>query len=131
VSPRAIRWIVIAVFVIGIAGMIVGSIADDNGVAVTFGLLTAAAAVGLILVTASAPPGAFAKGGPSGRTKPAGSTDRSTDGSTDGGQTDPVDAEQAGQAIEEQVARLVAAGAEEHEVRELVRRAVLFGRLHR
>ena len=63
VSPRTIRRLVIAVFVIGIAGMIVGSIADNNGVAITFGLLTAAAAVGLILVTASAPPGAFASGG--------------------------------------------------------------------
>jgi hypothetical protein len=120
VSPRAIRRLVIVVFVLGIAGMIVGSIADDNGVAVTFGLLTAAAAVGLILVTASAPPGAFAS---------AGTAARAPDPS------DPVavevDPQQAGEAIEEQVSRLVAAGADEREVRELVRRAVTFGRVGR
>ncbi len=121
VTPRTIRRLVIAVFVIGIAGMIVGSIADDNGVAVTFGLLTAAAAVGLILVTASAPAGAFA----SASSAPGGPTDTDVAGSRD------VDPEQAGQAIEEQVTRLVAAGADEREVRELVRRAVAFGRARR
>ena len=49
-------------FVAGIAGMIVGSIADNNGVAITFGLITAVAAVGLILVTAVAGPEAFRPG---------------------------------------------------------------------
>ena len=53
-SPRTVRRLVIGVFVIGIAGMIAGSIADNNGFAITFGLITAAAAVGLILVTAVA-----------------------------------------------------------------------------
>jgi hypothetical protein len=120
VTPRTIRRLVIAVFVIGIAGMIAGSIADDNGVAVTFGLLTAAAAVGLILVTASAPPGAFVSAGATGRPADPAATE-----------TGSVDPDQAGQAIEEQVARLVEAGADEHEVRELVRRAVSFGRVRR
>ena len=60
-TPRVLRWAVIAICVVGIAGMIIGSIADNNnGVVVTFGLITAASwPVGLILVTASAPPGAF------------------------------------------------------------------------
>lgn len=49
---RLVRRVVIAVFVAGIVGMIIGSIAERNGVAITFGLITAAAAVGLILVTA-------------------------------------------------------------------------------
>ena len=61
-APRTIRRLVIVVFVAGIAGMIVGSIADNNGVAITFGLITAAAAVGLILVTAVAGPEAFRPG---------------------------------------------------------------------
>jgi len=120
VAPITIRRLVVAVFVIGIAGMIVGSIADDNGVAVTFGLLSAAAAVGLILVTASAPPDAFV-------------TDATAEGAEEGRAVDssPVDAEAAGAAIEEQVTRLVDAGGDEREVRELVRRAVAFGRLRR
>ncbi len=58
-SPRTVRRLVIGVFVIGIGGMIAGSIADNNGFAITFGLITAAAAVGLILVTAVTAPGAF------------------------------------------------------------------------
>jgi hypothetical protein len=123
VAPRTIRRLVIAVFVIGIAGMIAGSIADDNGVAVTFGLLTAAAAVGLILVTASAPPGAFTPAGAA--TRPPEATDPSSPVASE------VDPDQAGQAIEEQVTRLVAAGADERDVRELVRRAVTFGRVRR
>jgi len=120
VAPRTIRRLVVAVFVAGIAGMIVGSIADDNGVAVTFGLLSAAAAVGLILVTASAPPGAFASG------------NRGTE--VTGGRrddADPLDEEVAGRAVEEQVGRLVDGGADEREVRELIRRSIAFGRLRR
>jgi len=124
VSPRTIRRLVVAVFVIGIVGMIVGSIADDNGVAVTFGLLSAAAAVGLILVTASAPADAFAAGGRA-RARDAGTP------SGEAGQAGDGDGDAAGQAIEEQVARLVAGGADEHDVRELVRRSVAFGRLRR
>ena len=50
-DPRIVRRLVLVVFVGGIAGMIVGSIADNNGTAITFGLVTAVAAVCLILVT--------------------------------------------------------------------------------
>ena len=112
-SPRTIRWLVIAVFVGGVVGMIIGSIADDNGVAITFGLLTAAAALGLILVTAVADPAAFRRDGSTGR-PPA------TD---DGGSAD-----EAGAAVEAQVQRLTAAGADEGQLRELVRLAMTFGR---
>jgi len=41
VRPRTIRRLVWLVFVAGIAGMIAGSIADNNGLAITFGLVTA------------------------------------------------------------------------------------------
>jgi hypothetical protein len=44
VQPRIVRRLVLVVFVGGIAGMIVGSIADNNGTAITFGLITAVAA---------------------------------------------------------------------------------------
>ena len=51
-SPVAVRRVVIAVCVCGIAGMIVGSIADNNGMAITFGLVTAVAVLCLIVATA-------------------------------------------------------------------------------
>jgi hypothetical protein len=56
ISLRAIRRAVIVVCVIGIAGMIIGSIADNNGTAITFGLITAVAVVGLIAATAAGQP---------------------------------------------------------------------------
>jgi hypothetical protein len=100
-TPRWIRRIVVVVFVGAIAGMIASSVADRTGAAMTFGLLSAGAAVGLILVTTVAPAGSL--GAPE------------------------VD-EDAAEAVEEQVAALVAAGADEGEVRRLVRRAVRLGR---
>jgi len=106
VTPRTIRRLVLAVFVTGIGGMIFGSILDNNGVAITFGLITAGAAVGLILVTAVAPQGAFRS-----RQKPM---------------IDDCDHE--GSLIEAQVEILVAGGADEIAVRELVRRSITFGR---
>ena len=51
-TAKGVRWIVIAVCAAGIAGMIVGSVADNNAVALTFGLLTAAAVLCLIVATA-------------------------------------------------------------------------------
>ena len=109
-SPRTIRRLVLVVFVGGIAGMIVGSILDNNGVAITFGLVTATAAVGLILVTAVAPPEAFRKGAVRMTITPT------------------IDDGDDGALVEEQVGRLVTAGADEAEVRELVRRSITFGR---
>ena len=117
-SPRTVRRLVIGVFVIGIAGMIAGSIADNNGFAITFGLITAAAALGLILVTAVAAPGAFGSA-PSRRPRLGVDPDPG-----------PVD-EAAAALVEEQVGQLVSAGADEGQVRELVRRAVSLGRRSR
>ena len=120
-SPRTVRWLVIGVFVIGIGGMIAGSIADNNGFAITFGLITAAAAVGLILVTAVAGPEAFRRDADrTGPTVPGDATPAA-------GAVDDV----AAARVEEQVTRLVAAGADEPAVRELVRRAVTLGRRSR
>ncbi|MBV8162528.1 MAG: hypothetical protein JO265_16540 [Acidimicrobiia bacterium] len=97
-----VRWVVIAVCVAGVAGMIAGSVADNNDVALTFGLITAAAVVCLMVATAVSPP------------------------------TGPVRAAtfDEGQAarVEELVARLVADGAREDAVRELVGEAVRLGR---
>ena len=97
-SPRAIRRAVIAVCVAGIAGMIAGSIADNNGTAITFGLVTAVAVIGLILVTSVAGPDAFR------RQRPPVSFD-----------------EEQGADVEARVQHLVERGADEAEVRELVR----------
>ncbi len=103
-SPRNVRRAVIVVFVAGIAGMIAGSIADNNGTALTFGLVTAVAALGLILVTAVAPPPGTANS------------------------EAPVTDEAAAQALEARVRDLVEAGADESMVRDLVRAAVHLGR---
>jgi hypothetical protein len=113
-SPRWIRRLVAVVWVAGILGMILGSIADNNGVAVTFGLITAAASIGLILVTAAAGPGAF---------DPSSTRRRDTTP-----KPAPANVDAAGAAVEEQVARLVAGGADEAALRELVRRSVALGR---
>ena len=96
-TPRAVRLVVTAVFVLGIAGMIVSSIADNAGAALTAGLVTAVAALCLMVATAVAAPG-----------------------------RKPADADAV--RLEEQVELLVAAGAPEPEVRELIRRARALGR---
>jgi hypothetical protein len=110
-SPRVIRAVVQVICVLGIAGMIAGSIADNNGIAITFGLVTAVAVLGLILVTTTAGAGAFAKR----RSGPGGGP--------------PLDDETATD-LEGRVRALVAAGADEDEVRLLVRRALDAGRRH-
>lgn len=97
-SPRLVRGVVFLVCVAGIAGMIGGSIADENALTLTFGLVTAAAVMCLIVATAVA--GA---------------------GSVDAGEV-------AGRRVEELVAALVAEGADESAVREVVRQAVALGR---
>jgi multisubunit Na+/H+ antiporter MnhB subunit len=93
-SPRAVRRDVIAVFVLGIAGMIAFSIADNNGGALTSGLITAAASLCLMVATAVTP-----KAG-----------------------------DDTGEALEHRIAELVAHGADEDEVRALVRDAIAFGK---
>ena len=120
-TPRAVRRLVLVVFVGGIGGMILGSILDNNGVAITFGLVTAAAALGLILVTMVVPAEAFQR--PGGDRFPGRRRHRGAAVLADG-----VDDEQAGALVEEQVERLTAAGADEREVRELVRRVMTYAR---
>jgi hypothetical protein len=83
--------LLVGVCVAGIAGMIVTSITDHPGGALTFGLLTAVAAFGMILVTAV----------------------------TNGGSV--VTDEERAEIIEEHVDALVAGGADERLVRSLVR----------
>jgi hypothetical protein len=102
---RIVRWVVIGVCVVGIAGMIVGSIADNNDVALTFGLITAAAVLCLMVATAVTPP-----------TSTAIATTTTT-----------YDERQAAR-VEELVERLVADGARENAVRELVGEAVRLGK---
>lgn len=98
-QPKIVRRLVLVVFVGGIAGMIVGSIADNNGIAITFGLFTAVAAVCLMLVT-------------------------SVSASTTSVRFDESQAEH----MEVRIQELVASGADEDAVRDLVRDAVLLGR---
>lgn len=113
-SPRALRRIVWLVFVAGIGGMIVGSIKDSSGGAITAGIITAVAALGLILVTAVAPPGSLAK-----RSEPAPLDADATPAAVD---------ERLARDVEERIGRLVQAGADEDDVRSLVARAVDLGR---
>ena len=103
-SIRAVRVVVVLVCALGIAGMIVASVNDSTGAALTFGLLTTAAVVCLVVATAvTRPAGAVPP--------PAGVVD-----------------EARAAAVEDLVGRLVAAGADERDVRALVREAVRLGR---
>jgi hypothetical protein len=107
IGPRGIRRIVIVVFVLGIGGMIAGSILDNNGFAITFGLITAIAALALVLVTQVSPPGSLAKPG-----EPVA----------------PVVDERLAADLEARIETLVAEGANETDVRKLVGRAIELGR---
>ena len=97
-SPNAVRRLLVAVCGAGIVGMIATSIAESNDGALAFGLLTAAAALGMILVTAV----------------------------TGGGRARSDD--ELAEALEDRVDALVAAGVDERTVRALVRDAVRLGR---
>jgi hypothetical protein len=88
VSPGALRAVLRVIAALGIPGVIAGSIAGNDAVALTFGAVIATAAFGLIIVTAV--------------TGPAASH------------------EVLGGAVEEQIASLVAGGADEAAVRALV-----------
>ncbi|MFM8862839.1 MAG: hypothetical protein ACKOIA_10370 [Acidimicrobiia bacterium] len=103
IDPRLVRRIVLVVFVLGIAGMIVGSIRSSNGAAMTFGLITAVAALALVLVSSVSPP-------------PSSVPDS------------PVIDERLAADVEDRIGALVADGADEDAVRRLVGRAVELGR---
>ncbi len=109
-SPRIVRRVVLVVFVAGIGGMIGGSIADNNGIALTFGLVTAAAALALVLITSVSPAGAL-------------------DGSLDAERAEAD--ERLASDVEARIDALVDAGADETAVRRLVGRAVELGRSRR
>lgn len=104
-TTRSVRRVVMAVCLAGTVGMIVASIADSTGAALTFGLLTTAAVVCLVVATAVTRSPASAAGGPL----------RAPD-------------EDQARRVEALVAGLVAAGADEDQVRALVREAVRLGR---
>ena len=97
-SPGLVRRVVIAVCVAGIAGMIVSSIADNTGAALTAGLVTATAVLCLIVATAVTGPQGVGIN------------------------------ELLASDVEERIERLVDAGADEAEVRALVGAAVKLGR---
>jgi hypothetical protein len=96
-TAKALRRLVIGVCVAGIGGMIAGSVADNNGVAITAGCVTAIAVLCLMVATAV------------------------TGGATVG----------SGERVEELAEDLVADGADEAAVRELIREAVKLGRSQR
>jgi hypothetical protein len=102
---RVLRWAVIAICVVGIAGMIIGSIADNNnGVVVTFGLITAVSIIVLMAVATTAR-------------------------SLEAKQAAAAEVDEAlAEEIEARVQSLVANGADEATVRDLVRHAVRLGR---
>jgi hypothetical protein len=99
---RVVRWVVIGVCIVGIAGIVAGSIADNNAVALTFGLVTAVAVLCLMVATAVSSPATVAN-------------------------TAAFDEAQAAR-VENLVGRLVADGAREDAVRQLVGEAVRLGR---
>ncbi|MBW3614791.1 MAG: hypothetical protein KY439_05700 [Actinobacteria bacterium] len=105
-SARAVRSVVLAVCVAGIAGMIASSIADNSGAALTFGLTTAVAILCLMVATAV-----------SGAGRPT-----VRDGSA-------VAADVLGAEVEARVEGLVGQGCEEAAVRALVRDAVRLGQV--
>lgn len=102
VTTVAIRRAVLATCALGIAGMIVSSIRDATGAALTFGLVTAAAVLCSLVATAV--------------TNTAPATD---------------DADELGRRVEEHVEELVDAGIDEGFVRALVADAVRLGRASR
>lgn len=106
-SVKAVRRIVLAICAAGIAGMIASSVADNTGLALTFGLITAVAVICAMVATAV------------------------TTGAHRRGQFQQaklvVDETQAAE-VEQLVRRLVEQGAGEDEVRALVSAAVRLGR---
>jgi hypothetical protein len=109
--PLAVfRGIAAAIFVAGIVGMIVGSVADNNnGVVVTFGIVTAFAAVVLMSV-------AFTTRVLTEELRPPVP------------EAPPAFDDAAAEAVEQRVRALVDAGADKADVRALVGEAVRLGR---
>jgi hypothetical protein len=99
-SLRALRTICAAIFICGIAGLIISSVAgNNNGIVLTVGLTTAVAAIALLAASSVA-------------------------------RREPIDAFEEAEAerLESQVQQLIDAGAPETDVRNLVREAMRLGR---
>ena len=107
ISVAAVRSIAIGVCVAGIAGMIVTSALNHNGVAITFGLITAVAILCSMVATSVA----------------ADTRRNATPASQD-----DTSSEALATIVEEQVQGLVRSGADEHAIRRLVGEAVRLGR---
>jgi hypothetical protein len=105
VSLHVIRGVVLVVCIGGIAGMIIGTVATDNnnGVVMTFGVITAVSVLTLIVSTMAV----------------RGSSLETREG--------PVD-EAMAERVEARITSLVDAGADEATVRALVGDAVRLGR---
>ena len=103
-SAPVIRRVVLAVCVVGIAGMIVTNIAGNSGGSMTFGLITAVAILCSIVATAVSvrPPG---------------------------GATGEALADELGEQVEARIASLAETGVDEGELRALVADAVRLGRV--
>jgi hypothetical protein len=116
VTASAVRMVVIVVCGAGVAGMIATTIAGHNGAAMTFGITTAVAILCLMVATAvtTGPP-----------RRGAGDVRGAVDVRGTGG---AGDVEATASRVEDGVAALVAAGAQERAVRDLVRDAVSLGR---
>jgi hypothetical protein len=114
-TPRAVRAIVVAVCVGGVAGMIITTILHHSGAALTFGIITVIAVLCLIVATAVV----------ADSTSVVRQVQVSADAAT--ARLSP-DAEAEAAEIEQQVAVLIADGADERRVRDLVREAVRLGR---
>ena len=116
-SVRAVRTSAVVVCVAGIVGMIVTSILNHNGAAVTFGLFTAVAVVcAMIAKAVAADAERRVRGGDGG----------ALGAPAEGVGPDQLDA--AADLVERQVQALVAAGSDERAVRQLVGEAVRLGR---
>jgi len=116
---RIIRIAVIAVCVAGVAGMIVASVTNHNGAAITFGLVTAVAILCQMVATTVANEAGRAPGAPG----------ASDEAQADEAQADEAQADEAQAAdLEARIDALVDGGADEAAVRDLVRHAVSLGR---
>ena len=99
-SLRMLRTICAAIFVSGIAGLIISSVAgNNNGVVLTVGITTAVAAIALLAASSVAC-------------------------------REPIDAfeEAKAERLESRMQQLIDAGATETDVRDLVREAIRLGR---
>lgn len=106
-SPRAIRRSVWVVGFGGLIGIIVASIISNTGLAIVSGIVSALSVCALILVTSVVGPAGFERG--------------------DAGPAELPDDEIAAD-VERRIEALVAEGADETAVRQLVSRAVELGR---